>query len=129
MKHIKIFEDFDTGENEVYQALQGYLHCALWVEELDADYDISDFDTLSADLARNDVNKFLDELDEYDLLDELSTQMSYDSIGHDFWLTRNGHGAGFWDRGLEDVGKEVSKICEEFGDKYAYAENGKIYIE
>ena len=19
--------------------------------------------------------------------------------GHDFWLTRNGHGAGFWDRG------------------------------
>ncbi len=22
--------------------------------------------------------------------------------GHDFWLTRNGHGTGFWDRGYEE---------------------------
>ena len=23
---------------------------------------------------------------------------NYDQMGHDLWLTRNGHGAGFWDR-------------------------------
>ena len=30
-----------------------------------------------------------------------------DQCGHDFWLTRNGHGAGFWDRGLADTGQVV----------------------
>lgn len=31
--------------------------------------------------------------------------------GHDFWLTRNGHGAGFWDRGLGAVGDRLSELC------------------
>jgi len=130
MKHVRIFEDFsDTNEDSVYLALKGYLHCALWTEELDNEYDISDVDSLSAEQARDDVDKFLDELDDYDLLDELVSNMDYDSIGHDFWLSRNGHGAGFFDRGLEDVGDEIQKICGEFGNKSVYVENGNIYIE
>ena len=29
--------------------------------------------------------------------------------GHDFWLTRNGHGTGFWDRGLPgDLGGRLT---------------------
>ncbi len=34
--------------------------------------------------------------------------------GHDFWLTRNGHGAGFWDRDelKEDgVGADLTDLC------------------
>lgn len=39
--------------------------------------------------------------------------------GHDFWLTRNGHGAGFWDRGYPDeVGKPLSKAARSFGEAY-----------
>lgn len=34
-----------------------------------------------------------------------------DRCGHDFWLTRNGHGAGFWDRGLGDAGEALTKAC------------------
>lgn len=30
-------------------------------------------------------------------------------MGHDLWLTRNGHGAGFWDR-PEIYGKENARI-------------------
>lgn len=30
--------------------------------------------------------------------------------GHDFWLTRCGHGAGFWDRGLDDVGDKLTAL-------------------
>jgi hypothetical protein len=26
-----------------------------------------------------------------------ATDMTPEQAGHDFWLTRNGHGAGFWD--------------------------------
>jgi hypothetical protein len=28
-------------------------------------------------------------------------QYSAEQLGHDLWLTRNGHGAGFWDRDFE----------------------------
>jgi len=40
--------------------------------------------------------------------------------GHDFWLTRNGHGAGFWDRmapGTEAhrAGKRLTEASEEYG--------------
>lgn len=36
-----------------------------------------------------------------------------DHLGHDFWLTRCGHGAGFWDRKeLEPAGEEWDATCE-----------------
>lgn len=50
--------------------------------------------------------------------------------GHDFWLTRNGHGAGFWDGDwLSDKGSEapLSDLAREFGDVNPYVTNdGKI---
>lgn len=32
-------------------------------------------------------------------------------IGHDYVLTTGGHGAGFWDRGLGDVGDRLTEAC------------------
>jgi len=50
--------------------------------------------------------------------------------GHDFWLTRNGHGTGFWDRPelYGDTYTEMfTKIAESFGEAYAvYDEIGEI---
>ena len=34
-----------------------------------------------------------------------------EQAGHDFWLTRNGHGAGCWDRGLGEVGERLTAAC------------------
>lgn len=48
--------------------------------------------------------------------------------GHDFWLTRNGHGAGFWDRGLETVGRLLTDHAKTFGSQDPYSHEGKIYI-
>lgn len=42
--------------------------------------------------------------------------MAAEQAGHDFWLTRNGHGAGFWDRGLGDRGDRLSALARPFGD-------------
>lgn len=42
--------------------------------------------------------------------------------GHDFWLTRNGHGVGFWDRSDiygETYAEKFTKIAESFGEAYA----------
>lgn len=45
-----------------------------------------------------------------------------EQIGHDLWLTRNGHGAGFWDR-PEVYGKENARIltlmARAMGEHYA----------
>lgn len=38
-------------------------------------------------------------------------------IEHDFYLTRNGHGAGFWD-GDYEKGDELTKIAKSFGEDY-----------
>lgn len=47
--------------------------------------------------------------------------------GHDFWLTRNGHGAGYWDRGLE-TGDALSDAAGTFGGVDLYVgDDGLIY--
>jgi hypothetical protein len=41
-----------------------------------------------------------------------------DNLGHNFWLSRNGHGTGFWDRGWGDLGKKLHEIAKSFGEVY-----------
>jgi hypothetical protein len=40
--------------------------------------------------------------------------------GHDFWLTRNGHGAGFWDRGNDPCFEELTRASEPYGSVDLY---------
>jgi hypothetical protein len=48
--------------------------------------------------------------------------------GHDFVLTRNGEGTGFWDRGLGEVGDRLTAQCEPYGGFHLYAgDNGALY--
>jgi hypothetical protein len=42
------------------------------------------------------------------------------SCGHDFWLTRSGSGAGFWDRGLGKLGDDLSDAARKFGEVELY---------
>lgn len=41
--------------------------------------------------------------------------------GVDFWLTRNRHGAGFWDRGLGEVGRRLTDAAHVYGSVDLYA--------
>lgn len=42
-------------------------------------------------------------------------------VGHDFWLTRNGHGTGFWDRGHPEwLGKALTKASKPYGTADLY---------
>lgn len=50
-------------------------------------------------------------------------------IGHDFWLTRNGHGAGFWDRGLGERGRRLTDACRPYGKVDLYlGDDGFLHI-
>lgn len=98
--------------------LSGYLETALWSEfdwdglegdsgnpdPLDRSYDCDDFSDYAKQQAWNDCRQLVAILQntpcsgDYDNLYDAADHLQGDGrIGHDFWLTRNGHGAGFWD--------------------------------
>jgi hypothetical protein len=52
-----------------------------------------------------------------------------ESAGHDFWLTRCGHGAGFWDGDWEEpAATKLTEASKEFGNVDLYiGDDGLIY--
>ncbi len=49
--------------------------------------------------------------------------------GYDFWLTRNGHGVGFWDRGYGEVGEKLTANAQKFTECEVYlGDDGKAYL-
>lgn len=50
-----------------------------------------------------------------------------DYAGHDFWLTRNHHGAGFWDRCLGAIGDALTAAAEKTGEAYLYVHRGYVH--
>jgi hypothetical protein len=50
--------------------------------------------------------------------------------GHDFWLSRNNHGCGFWDGDWkDDIGNLLDKAAEAFGECNLYVgDDGRIYL-
>lgn len=65
----------------------------------------------------------ISEIDKCD--DNMLTQ-----AGHDFWLTRNRHGSGFWDGDWpKRIGDELTRIAESFGEVDLYAgDDDLVYI-
>lgn len=109
--------------NEFFNA---YVECALWSstdengEPLDL-FKKDDIDPMVLETMRADCKDFIKA--NAKLLNGLDAAQ----CGHDFWLTRNGHGAGFWDRGLEDIGDKLSDACKPYGSFDLYELEGVIH--
>lgn len=114
--------------------VKSYLETALWSSTdesdesggnpLDDNYSIDDVADEALAKATKDCNAFIKAAGKK--LDEAGDD---GQNGHDFWLTRNRHGAGFWDRGYGKVGDELTEIAHGFGEVNAYiGDDGKIYI-
>lgn len=107
-----------------------YIACALWSstdedgDPLDGIFDVSDITQTTLDRMCEDCEAFQDENEV-----TLSKAGNDKKNGHDFWLTRNGHGAGFWDRGYsENVGTILSKSSKVYGSFDLYiGDDGKIH--
>lgn len=50
------------------------------------------------------------------------------SAGMDFWLTRNHHGAGFWDRGDDPVLESLTDAAHAYGECDVSVWRGWIYL-
>lgn len=114
---------------------RAYIECALWSshtvppgtdceESLDENHTIEDIapETLAAMIA--DCKAFQERNDTliHRAFYKSQTRYTAENAGHDFWLTRCGHGAGFWDRGLDQIGDDLTAVCE------AYWPNVDLYV-
>ena len=129
MKHIKKFENYEKEieEHAIKDIVDSYLSAALWTSEEQEDFDglnDDDFSEETEKKAFEDVEWFVKVAGKY------LNNISDDMIGHDLWLTRNGHGAGFWDRGYdEETYKHLVDICDFMGYADIYvSDDGKIEI-
>ena len=110
-----------------------YMQCAAWssTDEEGEPLDSYQFSDNAEKRMREDLDKFVEEME---CNPELCQQ--YEELGgtpeqfaHDFWLTRNGHGAGFWDRGLGEVGEKLTKMAEAYGAVDLYLNDETMEIE
>lgn len=69
--------------------------------------------------ARADVASFIEQVEPY-LAYFGETAMTAEQFGHDFSLTRNRHGAGFWDRGYGDLGDWLTIVAHAMGEATLY---------
>ena len=119
--------------------LDGYITAALWSsndesdesggEPLDSNYGPDDLSPDARKKMRDDVARF-QKANKKLLREAYSRGYSKGRAGHDFWLTRNGHGAGFWDRDeLEagGLGKALTQATKKFREVYLVVDNGQIH--
>ena len=63
-----------------------------------------------------------------------ATGYTENQAGIDYYLTRNGHGAGFWDRGLGGIGDVLSDACRGsevytwFGDHVEHGDAPFVHV-
>jgi hypothetical protein len=122
--------------------LRGYIACALWSstdddgEPLDANgrnaWDIADrtLAEMRADCTAFIASNVVD-LNAYAFTLGQQPGTVHDAAeraGHDFWLTRNGHGAGFWDRGLGALGERLTNAASGYRAIDLFiGDDGKVY--
>lgn len=129
---------------------QQYKETALWSstdesdeqggEPMDDNYDANDIHPHSHEAMDHDVDGFVAGLEPH--LRE-AVLNNPEQAGHDFWLTRNGHGVGFRDRGPDeytahnpetgeedDVSRELHAAAITHGNTYLYVgDDGMIHSQ
>lgn len=121
---------------ELQDFIDGYINAAMWTtsvdekgeEMMDQHFDKSDIHPDSMEKIKEVCEKFFTE--NVELMETIGATYSSQSHGHDFWLTRNGHGVGFWDRGYGEAGDILTEKCKPYGESYWYlGDDGKIHVD
>jgi len=111
---------------------QSYIETALWSstdnsdeqggEPLDDNYGIEDIAPETMAQVQEDCEAF-----QRDHGEDIGGNL--ERAGHDFWLTRNRHGAGFWDGDWDEaVGKRLTEASHVYGTVDLYVgDDGLIY--
>lgn len=129
--------------NEAF--FRSYVEAALWSstddegEPLDRNFDRDDIGEATLAAMRADCEKFYAANSDAIHCDEAPTAEPWQGAGipsreaamagHDFWITRCGHGAGFWDGDWpEPFASQLDSAASAFGNVDLYiGDDGKIY--
>lgn len=128
-----------AGFDEFFEA---YLEAALFTsmdesdpntggEPLDKNFSMSDLTVAARTKLRRDAAEFFTEalpiLGRARCLYKKGTKMEH--AGHDFWLTQNGHGAGYWDGDwAEPEAHELTELAKSYGEVNLYVSRRKIHV-
>jgi hypothetical protein len=131
----------DEGERPDFdEFFDSYIETALWSTNdesdeyggnpLDDNYGPEDFDDKDLKKLRDEAWEFF-ETHQADFDNGWPKGVgAYGQAGHDFWLTRNGHGAGFWDgdwrKPYDDQLTEASKTYGSVD--IMVGDDGKLYV-
>jgi hypothetical protein len=79
-----------------------------------------DRDRTAADLDPETVTQPREDCDRFRALAAGQIAGRESDAGHDFWMTRNGHGVGFWDGDWPEHGDELTAPSHPFGECDTY---------
>jgi len=113
---------------ELDKFTRSYIETALWSSTdevgvpLDENYDIHD-------IAPETLRKMAEDTAAFQESNWDDIKFALERAGHDFWLTRNRHGAGFWDGDWpRDVGRRLTEESHPYGTFDLYVgDDGKIH--
>lgn len=118
--------------------VQGYLKAMFWTDCNDDDYD-GEKGTANmgyANLPHKVLKKIVEECIDFQTDNQVWLNEAYsrgydeEQAGHDFWLTRNHHGAGYWDRKElyeGGIGDKLTEACRAAGEVYVSANGRWLY--
>lgn len=106
--YIKESMGFEMTNEDYKKILRAYLEAAIFTEQErledevggDIDFSIDSFEYDSWSQAYNDIVKFV-KMAGQDAIQEVINEKGLDQLGYDLWMTRNGHGVGFWEDSYE----------------------------
>ena len=143
------------NEKNLNDFIRAYVNCALWStvnekvyeetgidEHLGTQYFYEDLTEKTLQDIKEDCTSFLRErnvarviyeccLNEGKTLADGYSYNAFELAGHDFWLTRNGHGTGFWDYGrwAQPFDKYLDAIATSYGTSDLYVgDDGLLYV-
>ena len=111
--------------------LEAYIAAALWSttdgstpeggEFLDANYALDDLAPETLAKMKADCNQFQAE-------NAQDIEGREEQAGHDFLLTRNHHGCGYWDGDWPETGERLTAACKKYPEFNLYlGDDGLIY--
>ena len=109
-----------------------FLECALWATNddegpLDDRFSFEDVSEEALARAARMVDSFLSFPKVRDAIDFLEVEAG--SVGHDLFLSANGHGSGFWDRGYGESGEDLHDAAKSVGSYELYVgDDGLVYV-
>lgn len=113
---------------------RAYIECALWTstthDQEDDDFGDTPMDDNHdiTDIAESCLTAMIDDCAKFQADNMPMIVDDLPRAGHDFWLTRNHHGAGFWDGDWEEFGDLLTERSHAYRECDLYVgDDGFIY--